>query len=73
LYFGRDGNGLGSTTLSVDGGSLLENDLATFRPLASRLPVWFEIETAITGSNNVRMSCTDELGETGDAALSLVP
>jgi len=67
LYFGRDGNGLSSFTL---GDTLeIEIDIAALRAVGSRLPTWFDLGSSTTGSGEIRMRCTDGLGEMGEAAL----
>ncbi len=73
LYFGRDGDGLSALTATVDGMPLPEVDLSAFQPLAARLPVWFEIESGTTGSNEVSVTCTDGREERGAATLGLRP
>ena len=71
-FYGRDGNGLRFLSFGVDGQEPIQNDLANFRPLAPRLPVWFEIGSSLgEDATTVSVTCVDDGGETSTSTLDL--
>ena len=73
LLFGRDGNGVVSLKLSTDGEAALDFPTSTFRPSASRPPVWAQLESGTSGSREVRLRCTDGQQAQTEVRLELGP